>query len=191
LIYSCYEAKYDGVYRLVTSNIVVKVWCDVTSADGPWLTFMRRTNGAQNFTRTWKNYEDGFGSADGEFWLGNKFLHLFTKDQAAALRITLTTFSNVTSYSDYGFFRVADALGDYRLTIDQHSGPAGDMRNANGCTSNVAFQLSTSFSTYDRDNDNFDNYTCASKCAFDIERPKLMCYGNHASFVERFSMKLI
>ena len=32
--------------------------------------FQRRFNGIVNFNRSWTMYEQGFGSVDGEFWLG-------------------------------------------------------------------------------------------------------------------------
>ena len=38
----------------------------------------RRYDGSVNFNRSWADYKDGFGSMDGEFWLGNEILHKLT-----------------------------------------------------------------------------------------------------------------
>lgn len=41
--------------------------------------FQRRFDGTESFDRTWLEYEEGFGSAAGEFWLGN-CLYIFLKN---------------------------------------------------------------------------------------------------------------
>jgi len=52
----------------------------------------RRQNGKTDFYRGWKDYEDGFGSLDNEFWLGLyklKIYYRITKTSAWFLNIFL------------------------------------------------------------------------------------------------------
>lgn len=47
-----------------------QVWCDIDTPDGPWITFFRRFDGSTNFDRKFAEYQYGFGSVVGEYWLG-------------------------------------------------------------------------------------------------------------------------
>ncbi|XP_061875746.1 microfibril-associated glycoprotein 4-like, partial [Colius striatus] len=56
----------------------VPVYCDMTTLGHVWTVFQRRFNGSVSFFRGWSDYRDGFGRADGEYWLGLQWLHLLT-----------------------------------------------------------------------------------------------------------------
>ena len=66
----------DGVYsvRLNNSGEVIKVFCDMTSDGGGWTLFQKRFNGSVDFYRKFSEYDNGFGSVYGEFWLGLKYI---------------------------------------------------------------------------------------------------------------------
>ncbi|XP_052813147.1 semaphorin-5A-like [Mya arenaria] len=65
----------SGVYRITPWNThkEVDVYCDMDTDGGGWTVFQRRFDGSIEFNRSFVEYEQGFGSLDGEFWMG-KFL---------------------------------------------------------------------------------------------------------------------
>ncbi|XP_061875773.1 microfibril-associated glycoprotein 4-like [Colius striatus] len=71
----------DGVYLIYPGGAggrPVPVYCDMTTLGHVWTVFQRRFNGSVSFFRGWSDYRDGFGRADGEYWLGLQWLHLLT-----------------------------------------------------------------------------------------------------------------
>ena len=54
----------------------MKVRCDMETDKGGWIVIQRRVpNGRVNFYRGWKDYEEGFGDLDSEFWYGLRNIH--------------------------------------------------------------------------------------------------------------------
>lgn len=52
------------------------MYCEygTTYGDG-WIVLQRRFNGELSFDRNWTQYRNGFGSLQGEFWLGLEKMH--------------------------------------------------------------------------------------------------------------------
>ena len=61
------------------------VYCDFTTNGGGWTAIQRRNKGATAFPVSLAAYENGFGSVDGEFWLGNKKIHRLGEGQMLAI----------------------------------------------------------------------------------------------------------
>ncbi|XP_060590617.1 angiopoietin-4-like [Ruditapes philippinarum] len=74
------ETAESGVYEVIFRELeTVHVFCDMTTEGGGWTVFQNRFNGSVNFTKTFFDYENGFGDLNGEFWLGLKFVQELTK----------------------------------------------------------------------------------------------------------------
>ncbi|XP_050705136.1 microfibril-associated glycoprotein 4-like isoform X2 [Eriocheir sinensis] len=77
------------------------VYCDQTTDGGGWTVFQRRTNLTvrEDFKRTWREYDLGFGHLEGEFWLGLDLLHGLTSTALQELRIDMADWDDVKRYS--------------------------------------------------------------------------------------------
>ncbi|XP_066957217.1 LOW QUALITY PROTEIN: fibrinogen-like protein 1 [Macrobrachium rosenbergii] len=135
----------------------VDVWCDMDEEgadDGGWtVVLLRRPLDTQvNFDRGWRDYSNGFGSPDTEYWIGNEALHALTNGATQVLRVDMTDWDRESRYAQYSSFHVADRDHDYRLRVGTVSGTAGDALRKHD---------NMLFSTPDRDNDIHDSSNCA------------------------------
>ena len=88
--------------------------------------FQRRTDGVTDFYQNWTSYRYGFGSFDGDFWLGNEQLHYLTIQKNYKLRIDLVTSGGTPKYALYESFRVSSNDNKFRIeNIGSCSGSAG------------------------------------------------------------------
>ena len=82
----CAAEKQSTFFEVSTGH----ARCDMDSGDGGWLVIQRRVaNGTVNFTRSWDDYEKGFGDLEGEFWYGLKKIHCLTTGSSVELRLDL------------------------------------------------------------------------------------------------------
>lgn len=124
----------------------------------------QRMDGSLNFNRTWQDYKRGFGSlndkGEGEFWLGNEYLHLLTL-KGSTLRVELEDWAGNTAYAEY-HLRVGSEAEGYALQVSSYEGTAGDaliegsVEEGTEYTSHAHMQ----FSTFDRDADKWEE-NCA------------------------------
>ncbi|XP_065902544.1 fibrinogen C domain-containing protein 1-like [Dysidea avara] len=117
-----YNVKSSGVYTIGNfcgvkcSN--ARVYCDTTSGGGGWTVIQRRKDGSVDFKkRDWVEYEDGFGSLYGEFWLGLRSIHCLTSEGNWELRIDYQLSNGTKSYLHYKEFSVGPAEDQYQLSI--------------------------------------------------------------------------
>ncbi|XP_038058721.1 ficolin-2-like [Patiria miniata] len=137
----------SGIYTIIPAgfNDGLQVYCDMETDGGGWIVIQRRQDGSVDFSRNWADYQVGFGSLSGEFWLGNDNLRSLTETEGKwQLRIDLEDWEYNTAWAEYDDFQIR---GDnYKLRIDSYNSysTAGD---------SLTRHNKMMFSTKDRDND--------------------------------------
>ncbi|CAL4063040.1 unnamed protein product [Meganyctiphanes norvegica] len=102
----------SGVYTIYpascTSRFSVQVWCEMSGSGPGWTVIQRRGSQTDktphpvvDFFRDWAEYKWGFGSLDGEYWLGNEYLHQLTQSGDYELRVDLQDWANETRFATY------------------------------------------------------------------------------------------
>ncbi|XP_071139107.1 ficolin-2-like [Mytilus edulis] len=141
----------DGVYTIYPGggDRAVLVYC-IMRQTKKWTVIQSRVNGSVDFYRTWNDYKHGFGSAYGEYWLGNDNIHLISTYGHHELSIDMQRPNGEHKWGNYSTFSLADEMNKYVLTVTGYTGNAGfDALDTSG-DGNANGQA---FSTKDRDND--------------------------------------
>ncbi|CAH2311997.1 Hypothetical predicted protein [Pelobates cultripes] len=150
----------NGIYTIqpIPVKSPFEAYCDMVTDGGGWTVFQRRQDGSVDFNRTWQEYKQGFGSLQGEHWLGNENLHSLTRLGQHTLRIELEDWYGVKRHAIYRKFKVASEQNKYRLTAREYQGNAG---NALSYSRNYNHDHKH-FTTYDIDNDNYPSGNCGT-----------------------------
>ncbi|XP_031824854.1 angiopoietin-related protein 3 isoform X2 [Sarcophilus harrisii] len=107
-----------------------RLWEHSEELGSSWTVIQHRMNGSQNFNETWENYQHGFGSLDGEFWLGLEKIYSIVKQSDYILRIELEDWKDNKRYIEYSFtlgsketdytLRLSEILGNILNAIPEH-----------------------------------------------------------------------
>ena len=93
---------------------------------GGWIVIQRRvSNGTVNFYRGWKDYKEGFGDLDSEFWYGLRNIHCLTTRESVELRIDLQDEQGNKLTWVYQQLSVDGPDQKYRLHIGKGTGTPG------------------------------------------------------------------
>ncbi|XP_077357476.1 fibrinogen beta chain [Festucalex cinctus] len=158
-----------------------KVFCDQSTNNGGWLLIQNRLDGSVDFGRRWDEYRRGFGNialdvgkghceTPGEYWLGNERISQLTKMGATELLFEMQDWTGAKVHAQYELFTMQAESSDYMLSVSDYSGNAGN------CLLDGALELfgenrtmtrhnGAKFSTYDRDNDNWNPGDPSKQCA--------------------------
>ena len=135
----------------------VNVYCNMTTDDGGWLVIQRNRKRSQlNFNKNWREYEEGFGDLNKDFWAGLKLMHTLTLRGQWEMRVDYRKNDQTWSYLHYNHFSVGSASEEYPLTVGGFTGVGTD-RFASHPLNRMKF------STTDNDNDRSSGDNCAAR----------------------------
>ena len=138
-------------------NLGQIVYCDQKTDGGGWTLIQKRGNSswadwAEDFQKTWIEYQFGFGNIAEDFWLGNEIIHEMTSTSLQELRIEFYQIkSKETKWGKWKYFHVADADEKFQIKVGRFYGNSTNIlkdanrkyfstrdevngRNAQGCT---------------------------------------------------------
>ena len=122
---------------------MLDISCLQVYCDQGWVVIQRRMDGSVDFYRNWKDYVEGFGDLQGEFWLGlNKINRLAASTNH--LRVNMEDFDGNKKQTFHTKFRVGNENTQYQLYVYGYKGSGGD---------SLSYHNGMKFSTKDRDND--------------------------------------
>uniref|UniRef100_A0A8C0HF08 Fibrinogen C-terminal domain-containing protein n=1 Tax=Chelonoidis abingdonii TaxID=106734 RepID=A0A8C0HF08_CHEAB len=156
----CQAARHSGheasgVYEVQPAGAgqSLQVWCEQELEGGGWTVIQRRQDGSVSFFTTWHHYKHGFGTLDGEHWLGLESTRRVTGQGPGpyALRVLLEDWAGRQAYAHYDRFALEPESDSYRLRLGRYHGSAGD---------SLAWHDGRPFSTLDRDHDAYSG-SCA------------------------------
>uniref|UniRef100_A0A6P7GP27 Microfibril-associated glycoprotein 4-like n=1 Tax=Diabrotica virgifera virgifera TaxID=50390 RepID=A0A6P7GP27_DIAVI len=67
-----------GIYEIRPKGKSIQVLCDMETEGGGWTVLQKRFDGSEEFYRDWRDYKFGFGTLQGEFWLGLEHFNMIT-----------------------------------------------------------------------------------------------------------------
>ncbi|XP_052813149.1 ficolin-2-like [Mya arenaria] len=91
---------------------------------GGWTVFQRRFDGSIEFNRSFVEYEQGFGSLDGEFWMGLGLLYSITSRAKMTLRMDMNSSKGTTGFDEYSGFYISPP-DQYNFNVDRRINSAG------------------------------------------------------------------
>ena len=123
------------------------VYCNMTTDDGGWIVIQRnRINSQLSFNKNWREYEEGFGDLNKDFWAGLELMHTLTQRGQWEMRVDYQKNDKTWSYLHYNQFSIGSASEEYPLTVGGFTGVG---------TNWLSYHNKMKFSTIDNDNDNF------------------------------------
>ncbi|XP_051860538.1 angiopoietin-related protein 2-like isoform X2 [Drosophila albomicans] len=131
---------------------------DNKTAEKDWIVIQQRIDGKENFFRDWNTYVAGFGSFEGDFFLGLEKIHRLTYSTRYQLMIRMEYFNGTTQHAEYNNFKVDSNETEYTLSsLGQYS---NDKDNQFWGSDNLRWHEGMKFSTFDNENDLW-NQECA------------------------------
>ena len=117
-----------GVYKMsIGTFVTANVYCNMTTDGGGWIVIQRnRINSQLNFDKNWREYEEGFGDLNKDFWAGLELIHTLTQRGQWEMRVDYQKNDKTWSYLHYNQFGVGSANEEYPLTVGGFTGVGTD-----------------------------------------------------------------
>ncbi|XP_053903618.1 fibrinogen-like protein 1-like protein [Malaclemys terrapin pileata] len=137
------------------------VWCDMDTEGKGWTVVQRNSYNTEiTWKESWSTYKYGFGNVQQDYWLGNEYLSLLTRQNIYKVRFVVEDKFNNTRYAEFDIFSVEDEPSGYPLRLGRYSGDGEDYLTTyhsglGGIHDNMKF------STTDKDQDQASG-NCAS-----------------------------
>ena len=146
-----------GVYKMSMGTFTTaNVYCDMTTDNGGWIVIQRnRKNSQLSFDKNWREYEEGFGDLNKDFWAGLELMHTLTQRGQWEMRVDYQKNDKTWSYLHYNQFSVGSASEEYPLTIGGLTGVGTDWFASHPLNG-------MKFTTPDNDNDKWSSVNCAA-----------------------------
>ncbi|KAE8294026.1 Angiopoietin-related protein 4 Angiopoietin-like protein 4 Precursor [Larimichthys crocea] len=153
--------RASGVYTIQPeSSQPFNVLCEMT-AEGGWTVIQKRHDGSQNFNQLWETYKRGFGSLNGEFWLGLENIHSLSKQGQYVLQVELVSGQageqQQQQQAAQYHFQLDGEDKKFTLHLQEESSSGDQEKIMTTGTSGLPF------STADRDNDLAADINCAEQ----------------------------
>uniref|UniRef100_A0A665T2Z2 Fibrinogen beta chain n=1 Tax=Echeneis naucrates TaxID=173247 RepID=A0A665T2Z2_ECHNA len=164
-----------------SGSLPYRVFCDQTTQNGGWLLIQNRLDGSVDFGRRWDQYRQGFGNialdvgkgycqTPGEYWLGNERISQLTKMGPTEVLIEMEDWTGSKVNAQYRQFTIQSETSNYVLAVDGYSGNAGNgllegSTELFGENRTMTIHNGMMFSTYDRDNDNWNPGDPSKQCS--------------------------
>lgn len=138
----------SGVYKMSTGTFSTSdVYCDMSTSDGGWIVIQRnRKNSRLSFNKNWKEYEDGFGDLNGDFWAGLKLIRALTESGQWEMRVDYQKEADKSwTYLQHDQFSIEGPSKGYQLHVSGYNGPV----TSDPFTKDSNIVNGMKFSTYD------------------------------------------
>ncbi|XP_060658535.1 fibrinogen-like protein 1-like protein [Drosophila nasuta] len=134
------------------------VLCRNDQEDSGWLVIQQGViQGKQSFNRDWAAYREGFGSMQGDFFLGLEKIHQLTKLRRHNIFVKVDLSDGQKFWLNCDDFKISDEDNGYALKLGEMYGDLYLTRY---------FTDGMKFTTHDRDNDNNGRVNCAVHFGF-------------------------
>ena len=108
-----------------------------------------------SFNKNWREYEEGFGDLNKDFWAGLELMYTLTQSGQWEMRVDYQKNDKTWSYLHYNQFSVGSASEKYPLTFGGFTRVGTDWFSS-------GLHNGMKFSTPDSQNDNNNRYSCAA-----------------------------